>query len=126
MVWGNDLHSGRPAHPFLSRTVCDMLGQICPAEYDREFIDTHLYDIFRELLKLGQNRMRYLPEMVVEHLHVYAGKMVADATFAKKHFARDERTFITWSEERQLLARDLAQCIASSASGQPKPISRAA
>jgi len=126
LVWGNDLHSGMPAHPFLSRTVCDMLGQICPAEYDREFIDTHLYDVFRELLKLGQNRMRYLPEVVVEHLHVYAGKMIADATFMKKHFARDERTFITWAEERQLLARDFALRIATSAARPTPRVTRAA
>ena len=112
LVWGNYLHSGMPAHPFLSRTVCDVVGKICPAEYDREFIDTHLYDIFRLLRQQGHNRMRYLPEVIVEHCHVFAGKMAPDATFQKKHYAHDERTYLGWADERMLCALDLAAHIA--------------
>ncbi len=117
LVWGNDLHSGAPAHPFLSRATCEMLEEVCPAEYDREFIDTHIYDIFRTLRELGHNRMRYLPEVIVEHCHVYAGKMVADATFVKKHYAHDERVYMAWTDERSIIARDMARCIETSARG---------
>jgi hypothetical protein len=111
LVWGNDLHSGMPVHPFMSRAACDLLDGVCPEDYDREFIDTHIWDIFRKLKVLGHDRMRYLPDLILEHLYVHAGKAEPDATFEKPRHAADERLYIAWDEERHSLARQLQRRI---------------
>jgi len=108
LVWGNDLYYGRSELPFLSRSVCQIMGHVCPPEYKQIFIDNHIYDIFRRLHSLGHNRMRFLPDMIIEHMHVQAGKTEPDKTYVKHHPEDDERTYIAWDEERQLIASDLA------------------
>jgi glycosyltransferase involved in cell wall biosynthesis len=114
LVWGNDLHSGMPVHPYLSRAVCDLMDGVCPEDYDREFIDTHIWDIFRKLKRLGHDRMRYLPDLVLEHIYVHAGKAEADATFEKPRHAADERLYIAWDEERQCKADQIGRHIGKS------------
>ncbi|MFN3468017.1 MAG: hypothetical protein ACK4WF_10010, partial [Candidatus Brocadiales bacterium] len=41
LVYGNDLIFGRhlAAFPITSRTVCNLIGGVCPPEYRRDFID---------------------------------------------------------------------------------------
>jgi hypothetical protein len=111
LVWGNDLCSGAPAHPFLSRTVCDLWGGICPAGYYREFIDTHLHDVFRRLERLGHARAVYLPEVIVEHLHFIAGKAAADEGYANRRRERDELLYVERREQRAHQAAVLADSI---------------
>jgi hypothetical protein len=113
LIWGNDLlHRGRfPTHPILTRTVCELMGGVCPQQYDRDYIDTHIYDVFVELRRLGHDRMVYLPDVIFEHMHVEAGKAFPDATSVKLCRTYDEQTFIAWAEERQLAARRLARRI---------------
>ena len=117
LVWGNDLFRGQviPTHPILSRTVCELLGGVCPQAYRRDYIDTHIYDVFCRLRQLGHDRLVYLPEVVFEHMHVEAGKAASDGTSVKSRKADDERTFLAWAEERQLAATRLARRIEESA-----------
>jgi hypothetical protein len=115
VVWGNDLFRGSlfPTHPFLSRTACDVLGGVCPGKYHRDYIDTHIYDIFCNLSQLGHHRLVYLPDVVFEHLHVEAGKAAPDDTSVKDRQTDDELTYIAWAEERRLAAVRLARHITS-------------
>lgn len=105
LVWGNDLCSGAPAHPFLSRATCNLLGGVCPAAYHREFIDTHLHDVFQRLERRGHSRAVYLPHVVVEHLHVAVGKAKLDESYADKRREQDELAYI---ERRELRAHQAA------------------
>jgi hypothetical protein len=109
LVWGNDGCTGAPAHPFLSRTTCDLLGSICPEIYLRWYIEVHIYDVFRRLKRFGHDRLCYLPDVLVEHLHVENGKAEADETYVNPHRGADELSYITWAEERQRLAVRLAR-----------------
>jgi hypothetical protein len=120
LVWGNDLFRGArlPSHPIVSRTVCEILGAMCPAQYHRDYIDTHLHDVFLILGRLGHDRLIYLPEVIFEHLHVEAGKAAFDDTCVKQRKTDDELTYIAWSEERALAAARLARHI-ETASARP-------
>lgn len=115
LVWGNDLYSGGPAHPFLSRTMCEITGHVCPDAYHHEYIDVHIYDLFRRLQGLGYNRMRYLDGTIIEHMHVFAGKADPDQVYVKDHCHDDELTYIAWAEERELSAWGLKQHIDAAA-----------
>ncbi|MCH7651437.1 MAG: hypothetical protein IIA63_09820, partial [Nitrospinae bacterium] len=45
------------------------------------FIDYHLMDIFKRLQVLGEDRVVYLKDTVIEHLHYRYGKSEVDATY---------------------------------------------
>ena len=111
LVWGNDLCGGGPAHPFLSRAYCELVGFVCPPDYCREYIDTHLYDQFTILAELGHERRFFLPDLVVELLHMDAGKSEGDATYEKPHRFEDEWAYVAWAEERSRGAASLADFI---------------
>jgi hypothetical protein len=119
LVWCNDLFRGRriPNFPALSRTACRVMGGLCPAAYRRDYIDTHLLDVFCKLKALGHDRLAYLPDVVIEHLHHQAGKAAPDATSVKARQAADELTFIAWEARRAVIAARLARHI----EGRPLP-----
>jgi hypothetical protein len=120
LIWGNDLCSGNAAHPILPRAACERLEGICPECYDRVFIDTHIYDVFRRLKARGHDRFCYLPDVVVEHLHPDFQKGPCDAVSVKRHFAADERAYVRWAEERERLAGRLARAIERAALPQAR------
>lgn len=111
MVWGNDCHTGGPTHPVLPRALCEAMGGVCPGAYDRVFIDVHLHDIFAKLKTYGHDRMVYLPEVRIEHLHPDAGKAQADATARKRHLQADEMVYIHHEDQRRRLSFELAERI---------------
>ena len=111
LVWGNDDHTGGPTHPFLSRTLCELMGGVCPTAYDRLFIDVHLYNIFRKLKSLGHDRLQFLPEVMIEHVQADAGKESSDATYVKSHARSDEILYIHFEERRRQMAEDLSRHI---------------
>ncbi len=117
LVWGNDLCGGGPLHPSMTRRQCELLGGVCPPEYHREYIDTHLWDVFRELAKLGVERRVYLEDVIVEHRHPDVGKGAVDATYMKPRRVHDERTYVAWRDERKRQARLLAKHVQAAAAG---------
>jgi hypothetical protein len=121
LVWGNDLFRGArlPTHPFLSRTACEIMGGICPEAYRRDYIDTHIHDVFCALCRLGHDRRVFLPDLIFEHLHVENGKAEMDNTAIKFRKAEDEMTYIAWAEERRLAAARLARHIESASRLMP-------
>ena len=53
--------------PIVSRAYCEIIGGICPAEYERYRIDDHIEDVFNILAFLGIRRTVYLPDVIFEH-----------------------------------------------------------
>jgi len=120
LVYGNDLHQGRrlPTFPILPRVACELLGGPAPADYFRSHIDAHLLDVFERLRRAGHDRIRYLPEVVFEHLHIEAGKAGADRS--PHAWARDDEvTWFAWAEQRRYAAWRLARHITSAACKRP-------
>jgi len=68
IIYGNDLYYGKrvPTFPILSRIACEIMGHVCPVEYKKHCIESHLFDIFTRLADLGHNRRIYLPKVVFE------------------------------------------------------------
>jgi GT2 family glycosyltransferase len=100
-----------PTFPILSRKVCELIGGVCPDEYLNLYIDAHLLDIFNQLRRLGHDRMVYLKNVIVEHMHYSIGKSEHDETYVKKSPSTDDRLFVALAEERRNMARRLAQHI---------------
>jgi glycosyltransferase involved in cell wall biosynthesis len=63
--------------PLTSRAFYELVGEVCPAEYERYRIDDHIEDVFNLLAVLGERRVVYLPDVIFEHdnatLHPEAG-----------------------------------------------------
>jgi len=116
LVWCNDLCRGAAmaSFPAVSRRACELMGGICPADYNRDYIDTHLFDIFRKLAALGHNRLVFLRQVVLEHMHHEVGKADLDETYRKVRQSADELAFIAWEEQRQIIAEDLVRHIEAS------------
>lgn len=117
LVWCNDLYRKHliPVFPTLSRRTCELLGGICPPDYSHDCIDAHLFDIFKKLEALGHQRLVYLHEMVLEHMHHEVDKAEFDQIYDKGSRVRDELAFIAWDEQRQMIAEALARHIAREA-----------
>ncbi len=113
LVWCNDLFRGpdMPNFPVLSRSLCELMGGICPEDYNRDYIDVHLLDIFKKLHNLGYYRLEYLQDVIIEHLHHEAGKAEIDDTYIKPKLAADELIYISWEYERQIAANSLMKYI---------------
>lgn len=86
LVYGNDLDQGKavPTFPVLSRTTCELLGGICPSGYQNLHIESHIFDIFKQLKRLGHDRIFYRDAVVIEHMHHILGKAQQDETSIKK------------------------------------------
>ena len=112
-VYTNDLDRGRrmPTFPILSRKVCELTGGVCPDEYLNLYIDAHLLDIFNQLKRLGHDRIVYLKNVIIEHMHYSIGKSEHDKTYIKKSPSTDDQLFIALAEERRNMARRLAKYI---------------
>lgn len=94
LIYGNDLLKGESlcTHPFLSREACEQLGRPCPPEYPGEYIDTHIFDVFHKLRCAGRDRIVYLDDVVIEHMHYSVGKAPVDDTYtnhAPTHICRE-------------------------------------
>ena len=86
LAYPNDLHTGELlcSTPILSRRTCEILVRPFPEAYQGGFIDYHLMDIFKRLEVLGENRIIYLGDVVIEHLHYQYGKSKVDATYEQR------------------------------------------
>jgi hypothetical protein len=81
--------------PVLSRAYCELIGAICPVEYERYRIDDHIEDVFNMLAWLGVRRTVYLPDVVFEHCnsvnHPTAGQVYeSDPTILARDAPRFE------------------------------------
>lgn len=107
LAYGNDLFKGKKlcTFPILSRRTCELLIDPFPAQYRGAFIDYHLLDIFKRLEMLGENRIRYLEDVVFEHLHYRTGKAQIDETYTQRKRFADDLDFLALSGPRLLAAQ---------------------
>lgn len=113
LIYGNDLDQGKlvPTFPILPRAVCDVLGEICPRSYQNLHIESHLMDIFKQLAKLGHDRICYLQDVIFEHMHHAIGKATLDSIYIKRNQRADDLLFMALDDERTFKAKLLAEQI---------------
>ena len=109
LAYSNDLNKGRSlcTFPILSRRTCELLVEPYPIAYQGAFIDVHLFDIFKRVQHAGFDRVRYLEDVIFEHLHYRTGKAVYDETYKGRGRFADDRTFITMVDNRSEGAKRL-------------------
>lgn len=113
LAYGNDLFKKRGlcTFPVLSRRTCELLVEPYPAAYQGAFIDVHLFDIFKRLQHAGFSRVRYLDNMVFEHLHYRTGKAVFDETYKRRARFEGDPTFIAMAKVRSTEAKRLLSAL---------------
>lgn len=99
IVYGNDLIQG-PALPTAVAMTSDIvttLGWMAPPGLVHLFLD----DAWRDLGN-AMGRLRYLPDVVIEHLHPIAGKAPTDAGYEEVNapalYAADGAVYQNWRE----------------------------
>lgn len=106
IVYGNDLLQGEklPTAAFMTSDIIRTLGWMCPPTLEHLYIDNAWLELGRSM-----GRLRYLPEVVLEHMHPDAGKAVQDGTYreanAPERDRRDRAAFEAWRSVQ--LPRDL-------------------
>lgn len=110
IVYGDDLYQSerKPTSWWVSRPIVDEFGMALPTL-------RHLYmDDFWQTLGQDTRSIRYMPEVVIEHLHPDAGKAPVDEIYirgsapASPNATLDRQTFERWRaspERRQASAR---------------------
>jgi hypothetical protein len=79
VVYGNDLFQGErlPTAAFLPSRVVRALGFMAPPVLRHLYVDNFWLDLGTQL-----GGLRYLPEVVIEHIHPAAGKTAMDGRYA--------------------------------------------
>lgn len=97
IVYGNDLLQGEniPTQVAMTSDIVRALGYMAPPSL------THLYvDNFWKVLGNGADCLRYLPDVIVEHLHPVAGKAEWDEGYKRVNsramYERDAAAFDEW------------------------------
>lgn len=123
LLYPNDLFkkSKLASFPILSKSACDAIGDPFPAAYRGAFIDVHLMDIFKKLERCGHSRIKYLEEVVFEHMHHRLGKSELDTTYRNRSRVGDDDAFLTLALERTCAAARLAGVISGRAAVAANP-----
>lgn len=97
VVYGNDLLQGAnlPTAPALTADIVHTLGWMGPPVLTHLYVDNFWLDLGREL-----GRIRYLPGVIVEHLHPIAGKAAMDDGYRRanspQRYATDGAAYDTY------------------------------
>ena len=86
LMFPNDLNkkNSNATFPIISKKTAQTLLYPFPEQYSGAFIDTHLYEVFKRLEFLGEQRMLYLENIKFEHLHFRKGKGEKDNVYLKR------------------------------------------
>ena len=107
-VYGNDLLRGEtlPTQVAVTSDIIQMLGYMVPPGIKHMWADNCWVDLGRAI-----NRIRYLPDVIVEHLHPAVGKGDWDAGYievnAPDAFEADRLAYMEWQEKQ--MAADVAK-----------------
>lgn len=92
ICYGNDLLQGAslPTAPFIHTSIIKSLGYAAPPELIHYFIDNYWMELGMRL-----DKIKYLPEILIEHKHWSAGKSEKDAVYSEseKVFEQDRNTW---------------------------------
>lgn len=100
IVYGNDLLQGEniPTQVAMTSDIIRTLGYMAPPDLIHLYVDNAWLALGREL-----GRIRYLPDVVVEHLHPVVGKADWDEGYARVNhpgmYDKDRATFERWLRE---------------------------
>ncbi len=73
-------------------------------EFQGSFIDLHLLEIFQRIRHRGHNRIRYLENILFEHMHYRLGKAPWDDTYARRDRFYDGPIFSSLNKTRRIMA----------------------
>lgn len=99
VAYGDDLLQGEvlPTAPFISAQIVLALGYYALPDVDHMFIDNAWRDVGAQT-----GTLRYLPELVIEHVHPAVGKAEWDEGYqrvnAEDAIERDRRRYQSWRE----------------------------
>ena len=108
IAYGNDLYQGQrlPTAPAITADIVQAIGYMGPPDLNHLYID----DFWRDL-GTAAGCLRYLPDVVVEHMHPLAGKAAVDAGYERvndpSQYARDSAAYAAYKAER--FAEDVAK-----------------
>jgi hypothetical protein len=79
MVYGDDLLQGEdlPTQIAMTTNIPTILGRMVPDQLSHLYTDTYWLELGKKL-----NKITYLPEVIVEHMHPGAGKAHVDVGYA--------------------------------------------
>lgn len=102
LVHVNDLLFGKKlcTFPMLSRQTIELVG-FCPEEFHRFAIDDYLFDIFHILRYLGHDRIRYMENVVFEHLNYQLDADDINTRIYKPKISPE----LDWTHYQNLLSR---------------------
>ena len=118
VVYGDDLLQRERLCTAWAMTsdIVRALGRMVPAPVDHMYCDNSVMELAR-----SAGCLRYLPDVVIEHMHPIAGKAEADEGYVRvnrpEQYALDEAVFRTWMADG--LAADAAKVRALSSVGAP-------
>ena len=101
IVYGNDLLASErlPTQFALTSNIVQALGAIVPAPVKHMFADNQVWDLGHAI-----DRIRYLPDVIVEHLHPLNGKADDDAGYREVNnpdaFEADRLIYADWYHNR--------------------------
>lgn len=96
VVYGNDLHQGPhiPTQVAMTSNIVKATGHFVPEGAKHLYLDNAWADIGRA------TKLRYLPDVVVEHMHPAAGKAQWDEGYATNNsaetYSEDEAIYLDW------------------------------
>lgn len=96
-VYGNDLLAGErlPTQVAMTSDIVQTLGAMVPAPVRHLFADNTWWDLGHAI-----DRIRYMPDVIVEHLHPIAGKVESDAGYEEVNHPdaaeEDRRVYAHW------------------------------
>lgn len=108
IVWGDDLLQGAriPTQVAMTADIVRALGHIAPAALTHLYVDNYWKDLGE-----GAGCIRYLPDVVVEHMHPIAGKADWDAGHKRVNdrsmYEADGAAYAAYAAEH--LAADVAK-----------------
>lgn len=100
VVYGNDLLQGEnlPTAAFLTSNIVQTLGWMAPPDLNHLYVDNFWLDLGR-----GIGRIRYLDDVIIEHLHPMNGKSEWDQTYEEcnnPNAARDKFAYLDYKAKR--------------------------
>lgn len=116
IVYGNDLFQGRnlPTQPAMTSDIVRALGYMGPPALRHLYVDNYWRDLGGQA-----GRLRYLPDVVIEHLHPLAGKADWDDGYRRVNdhdmYTADSRAYEAYVKEQ--LPADVAAVRALRGSG---------
>lgn len=109
IIYGDDLLQGKniPTQVAMTANIVRALGHMAPPTLTHLFVDNYW-----KALGEGAGCLRYLPEVVIEHLHPFAQKAEMDEGYRRVNdhamYARDHNAFMAYADEKRL-ATDIAK-----------------